>query len=85
MDQISLAQGRAIQQASITEAVDWYLQARARGVTPLTAVTAAAMLIGQIIGSSADNEAKMQFGLDQVSDMMRLTAHDWLATRSARH
>jgi hypothetical protein len=85
MDQAALEQGRAVQQAALTEAIDWYLCAKARGVTPITTVTAAAMLIGQIIGSQADNEAHVQYGLDQVLDMMRLTAHDWLAARAARH
>jgi hypothetical protein len=77
--------GQTIRQAAIIEAFDWYQQALARGMTPLNVITTAAMLVGQIIGCEAKDEAHAQYGVDQVSGMMRLAANDWIASRPAKH
>jgi hypothetical protein len=79
MTEVELERGRVIKQAAINEAIDWLLMAEARGVTPITTITAAALLIGQIAGSSADNEANLQAGLDHIFSMARLTAKDFKA------
>jgi hypothetical protein len=85
MDQ-KLEQGHTIRKAAVDEAIDWLLMAEARGVPTLTTATAAAMLIGQIFGSNANDEAHLQFGLDQMMNIARVTGKDWLGVRvAARH
>jgi hypothetical protein len=86
MDQKSREHARAVRQAAIDEAIDWRRLAQDRGMTPMTTVITAAMLIGQIVGASADDEARMESGLEQILSMARAAAKDWLSVRTApRH
>jgi hypothetical protein len=85
MEQIMLEEGRAMQSAAIDEAIELYLESEARGVTPLMTALAAAMLIGQIIGSAATDEAHIDEGLDHLAGIMRSTALGWLGMQEVRH
>jgi hypothetical protein len=49
-----------------------------RGIPPLITATAAAMLIGKIVGAAADDDAQVRRALAPLTELMRLVANTWL-------
>jgi len=78
-----LENAKAIERDALNEALALYLDQTQRGVAPITTVTAAAMLIGQIIGSAAKNREHIDRGLEHLASLIRLTAADHLQAACA--
>jgi hypothetical protein len=69
-------------QAGATAFAAWQ---EARGVAPIHIAGAAAVLIGRIVGTVADDEAHVQRGLEHLLKVMRLTAANYLAAQQLKH
>jgi hypothetical protein len=61
-----------------SEADEYETCQQARGVPPLITATAAALLIGKIVGAAADDEAHVQRALAPLLEIARLVANTWL-------
>jgi hypothetical protein len=61
-----------------SEADDYEQCQQMRGIPPLITATAAAMLIGKIVGAAADDDAQVRRALAPLTELMRLVANTWL-------
>jgi hypothetical protein len=69
-------------QAGATAFAAWQ---EARGIPPIHIAGAAAVLIGRIVGTVADDQAHVEQGLEHLLKVMRLTASDYLAAQQMKH